>query len=109
MKKKKKGRLFWVTLTILFIVYMGLYIANSAGYYESKLSDKVKLTSESITKFENDVAQGKDVTIDDYLEKEHIDYSNKASKLGLKISEGSEKFMTKGLSKFLKVIGKLFS
>ena len=109
MKKKKKGRLFWICLVILFVIYMGLYIANSAGYYESKLSDQVKLTSESITKFENDVAQGKDVTIEDYLEKEHKDYANKASKLGLKISKSSEKIMTKGLSKFLKVIGKLFS
>ena len=109
MKKKKNSKLFWVILVILFIVYMGLYVANEAGYYESRLSDRVKLTNKSIEKFEQDVAEGKDVTIDDYLEKETKDYSNKASKLGLAISNETEKIMTKGIGKFLKVIGKLFS
>lgn len=109
MKKKKSNKFFWFILISLFVVYMGLYIANSTGYYESKLNDRVKLTNEAIQKFEKDVAQGKDVTIDDYLTKETKDYSNKASKIGLSFSKKVESFMTTGLSKFLKVIGKLFS
>ncbi len=109
MKKKKNTKLFWFILISLFVVYMGLYIANMSGYYESRLSKRVKLTNESIQKFEKDVAQGKNVTIDDYLEKETKDYSNKVSKLGLNVSEKVEGFMTTGLSKILKVIGKLFT
>ncbi len=109
MKKKKSQKLLWFILISLFVIYMGLYIANSTGYYESKINDRVKLTNETIRKFENDIANGKDVTIDDYLEKETKDYSNKASKLGLNISQKVEEFMTTGLSKMLKVIGKLFT
>lgn len=109
MKKKKGKGLFWFILGSLFVVYMGLYIANSTGYYESKLNERVELTNKSIKKFEKDIADGKDVTIEDYLEKENKDYSNKASKLGLSISKKTESFMTEGLAKVLKVIGKLFT
>ena len=109
MKKKKSNKLFWFVLISLFVVYMGLYIANSTGYYESKLSERVTLNNKAIARFEKDVASGKDVTIDDYLERENKDYSNKMSKLGLNISNKCEDFMTKGLSKFMKVVGKLFS
>lgn len=109
MKKKKKNRFFWIILISLFVVYMGLYIANSTGYYESKMNNQVRLTNESIKRFEKDIAAGKNVTIDDYLEKEHIDYSNKVSKLGLNISNETEEIMTKGLGGLFKIIGKLFS
>ena len=99
MKKKKSNKLFWFILISLFVVYMGLYIA----------SDRVTLNNKAIERFEKDVASGKNVTLDDYLERENKDYSNKISKLGLNISNKCEEFMTKGLSRFLKILGKLFS
>ena len=109
MKKKKNNKLFRLILLSLFIVYIGLYIANETGYYESKLNNKVRLTNESIIQFEKDVEDGKNVTIEDYLKDETVDYSNKVSKLGLKFSKTTEDFMSDGLSKIFKVLGKLFS
>ena len=104
MKKKKNNKLFRLILLSLFIIYIGLYIA-----YESKLNNKVRLTNESIRQFEKDVEDGKNVTIEDYLKDETVDYSNKVSKLGLKFSKTTEDFMSDGLSKIFKVLGKLFS
>ena len=109
MKKKKNQKIFWVILISLFVVYMGLYIANTTGYYESKLNNQVHLTNEAIKKFESDVSKGKDVTIEDYLEKEAKDYSNNISKLGVNLSEKVETLMNKGLKNFFEILGKLFS
>lgn len=109
MKKKKKNNLFWIILIGLFIMFIGLYIANATGYYESKMAGRVKLTNESIKRFENDIAAGKNVTLEDYLEEESKDYSNKASKLGLKFSKATESIMADGLGSIFKILGKLFS
>ena len=42
--EKKKTNWFIKLLTILFIIFMGLFIASESGYYEAKLSEKVVLT-----------------------------------------------------------------
>ncbi len=109
MKKKKNSKLFWLILGGLFVVFVGLYISNQTGYYESKLANKTKITAEAINKFEKDVAEGKDVTIDQYLEKQTVDYSNSATKLGQNISSGVEDFMNEGIGRLFKVLSKLFS
>lgn len=109
MKKKKNTKVFWFILICLFVVYIGLYISNETGYYESKMNNKVKLTNEAIQKFEKDIADGKDVTMEDYLVRESYDYSNKASKAGLKFSNFTESFMSDGISQIFKVLGKFFS
>ncbi len=109
MKEKKKHR-FWIFLLILsLIIYGGLYIANISGYYETSISKKTILTNENIKKFEQDIKSGKEVNINDYYEKNKKDYNNAVSKAGIKFSNGVEKFMTKGLSATLKLLGKLFS
>ena len=53
MKKKKNW--FLRLLTILFIIFIGLYIASISGYYEASLGNKVALTDEAIKRFEQDV------------------------------------------------------
>ncbi len=60
MKKGKNNKLFRLILLSLFIIYIGLYIANETGYYESKLNNKVRLTNESIRQFEKDVEYTKE-------------------------------------------------
>ena len=109
MKKKKNSKLFWLCLGSLFIVFCGLSIANKTGYYESRLNDRVTLTNEAIKKFERDISQGKDVSLNNYFEKEKIDYSNKISNAGLTFSKGVEDVMNDGLKNTFKVLSKLFS
>ena len=72
---KKNNNWFFKILTILFIIYVALFIANQTGYYEKTIRDKTFLTEEKMHEFEQDVADNKVIDIINYLpEKE--DYSN---------------------------------
>ena len=55
------------------------------GYYEYTSSKKNVLTEEAIKKFEEDVKSGKEIIASNYIEEEK-DYKNKASKIGIEIS-----------------------
>ena len=73
--KKKRGNLFFRILTILFIIYVALFIVQQTGYYDKTVRDQTLMTEEKIKQFESDVAQNKAVDVINYLpEKE--DYSN---------------------------------
>ncbi len=107
MKKSNSAKFFWYPLTMLFIIFIALYIALESGYYETKISEKTHLTQEKIQEFETDIQNGVAVDIKDYLEDDYIDYSSKMSKAGVKVSQGIEEFMTDGLNHLFKVLDTL--
>ena len=109
MKKKDPNRYFWRPLIILFIVFTALYIAMESGYYTSNLGKKTELTQEKILEFEADIKEGKEIDINDYIPNEFIDYGSKTSKMGMNLSNRTEKFMTKGIGEIFKILGSLFS
>lgn len=106
MKKKKRNPLLIITI-ILFGVYTALYYMASAGYYDYKEYNKMVVTEEAMKRFESDIQEGKDITINDYITTDYKDYSNKISDLGLKTGESLEKFMTEGLGGFFKIVSRL--
>ena len=61
-----------------------------------------------LKKFENDVNEGKNVSLKDYVIDEQVDYTNKVSNIGYNIGNTIEKFMNEGIKKTLKVISALF-
>lgn len=109
MRKENKYRYFWRSLFILFIVYVALFISVENGYYERQNAKTTVLTEQKIREFESDVKNNKEVDIKDYLEEEHQDYSSKTSKIAVKLSNGLEKIMTKGISSTITVLKELFS
>ena len=109
MKKKDPNRFFFRILIILIIAFGAISIAMKSGYYDSKLRKNIELTEEAINKFENDVKEGKEIDAKEYLSDEYSDYSNKMSKLGMSLSNSTEKFMTRGIGDLFKFISKLFS
>lgn len=109
MKNKKGTKMFFFVLFILFIIYVGLYVASVSGYYESKLQRRTYLTNEEIKKFENDLKMGKDVSLKKYISNKDFNYNNKISKAGLSFSSNVEKFMSVGIVKILDVFKKLFT
>ena len=109
MESKKKGSSFLKILTILFILYLSLTIAISSGYYEAKLSEKTTITDEAMKRFEEDVKEGKNVDIKDYLTEVKKDYSNGATKLGIDFSMLVEKFMSKGIDEMVNIFKILFT
>lgn len=108
MKKKKRNPILIITI-MLFGVYMALYYMAETGYYEYKEYNKMILTEEAMKRFENDIKEGKDVTVENYITTSYKDYSNKISSLGLKAGESLENFMTKGIGGVFSVVTKLVS
>ena len=109
MKMKNNSGLFWWALGILFVVYLGYLMALESGYYQSKVEQKTILTEEKIEEFEEDIKNGKELDIKDYVVSDYKDYSSPLSKAGQKISLGVENFITKGIGEFVSVVSKLFT
>lgn len=95
---KKKNNWFKKLLIIALIIFMGLYISSISGFYESTLSNKVALTDKAIKEFEEDVINGKNVDVTTYITNKKVDYSNKFTESGEKISEAITKILTEGFS-----------
>ena len=106
MKKKKNW--FLRLLTILFIIFIRLYIASISGYYEASLGNKVALTDEAIKRFEQDVIEGKTVDVEDYILEERVDYSNTFTDAGDKLTESVQKVLTEGIGGIWDAIKVLF-
>ncbi len=90
-------RAFWITLAILFAIFITLYISQATGYYEFEQYKKTELTKEKIEQFEKDVKEGKDIKIENYMETVKTDYNNKATKIGIKMSNTIKKWVKGGI------------
>ncbi len=86
---------------VLIVSFFSLYFTTLGGYYEYSLSKKNILTEEAIMRFEEDVKAGKEIIASNYIE-EDKDYSNKATKLAMKISN----FISETYDKTMKFIFK---
>ena len=106
--KKKPSRHFFRILNVLFLLFITIYIAMNFGYYESRMSDKAKLTEDNIKRFENDVKEGRTIDINSYIVEEEKDYSNSVTKAGNAVSQTVSTFMTDGLNGIFDILKKLF-
>ena len=95
--------------SILIIEYIVLYIASSTGYYEYRNYKKMTLTEEQITKFEEDIKEGKEIDLEEYIVKEDNNYDNKISKLGRRLSFTISDTFTNLLSKTFRAISKFIT
>lgn len=87
-------KLFVIVLIVGFLI---MFFSSSSGYYEYELNKKSNLTQESILKFEQDVKDGKEIDINDYLVEDKKDYSNSFSNIGLNISNKIGTLFSKGV------------
>lgn len=84
---------------IIIILMIGLYFSYQNGYYDKYMREKINLTNQNIEKFEQDIKDFKDVTINDYLE-EDKSYATKTSNMSLKVSDKLENVINESI-KFL--------
>lgn len=104
MKMKVKELIKFGVLVVM-ILFFSLYFTTMNGYYEVNQSKKSTLTQEAIERFENDVSEGKEIIAKNYLEEE-VDYNNKASKIGLRLSNYVEKGFNKMMNAIFKAVEK---
>ena len=80
------NRIFRYIFILLLITYLTLYFSFQAGYQNYENRQKNVLTEEKIKQFEEDVKNGKNIKVEDYLEDTYVDYSNSMSRFGKKVS-----------------------
>lgn len=97
-------RLFYITLGILFLIFICILSASTSGYYEYTNSKKTEFTESKIKEFEKDIENGKNININNYIKNNNKDYSNKITRLGDSISDfifNSVNFVLKGSFKLI--------
>lgn len=89
---------------IIFILIVFLFLFNFGGLiYKNKITKKKELTEEQIKKFEQDIKDGKQIDIDEYVVKEN-NYQNRVTKYNSDISHMIEKIFRKLFEHFIKKI-----
>ncbi len=88
---------------ILFICFVILYCTSMAGYYEYQQRQRVVLTEEKIKQFEEDIKNGRNIDIDDYVQEQET-FQHASKRMGLKISEVISKYTRKGIENTFKML-----
>lgn len=107
MKKDKKNKLYKFIFYVFFISFLVIYFSELTGYYEYTNYKKAALTEEQIKKFEEDVKNGTEVDINEYLVVDTKKYNNTLSNLASKLSDGISKLVNNGVEYTFKYISKL--
>lgn len=107
MKKDKKNKIFSRIIIVLFVIYITIYISQLTGYYEYKNYQKMVLTKEQIKQFEQDVKDGKNVKLNDYVVNTNKYYQTRLSKAGLDLSNIISHLVQKGISSSFDFLVKL--
>src|SRR5574344_528768 len=100
------GYILKICTLILISTFLVIYLSQATGYYAYANYEKTNLTEEGIKHFEQDVADGKKIDVNNYLNNK-VDYSTKLSSAGLKISNTIGKYIKDGITYVFKKINKL--
>ena len=107
MKIYKKYKIYKFIFMVFFISFIVVYFSELTGYYEYQNHKKSTLTEEKIKQFEKDVAEGKEVDINDYVVVEEKNYNNGLSKLTSKLSDGISNLVESGVENTFKFLSNL--
>ena len=87
-------------LSFIFVLFILLFLSLYMGrYYTSYYDNQKTLTDDAIKRFEDDIKNGKDISLDNYIVEEK-NYNNSVSKMGLKVSN----YIEKGFGKILRYL-----
>ena len=105
-KKNKKiaSKIFWKLFLIILTGFTAIYISEATGYYEFEQHNKKVLTEEKIKQFESDIANGKNIDINNYVIEDKTNYESKISKIGEKMSDEVEDIVVGGLNATFKFL-----
>lgn len=94
-------------MSILFAIFITLYISQATGYYDYEQYKRIELTKEKIAQFEKDIKEGKEINVKNYLDTVKYDYNNSAARSGLKISNFIQDSVRIGIDGILSFFGLL--
>lgn len=105
--KKVLTKVFKKAFLIIFIGFSAMYISQATGYYEFEQYNKKVLTEEKIKEFEQDIKNGKNIDVNNYVVKENKNYESKISKIGDELSSYVESVVVSGLNTTFKYLNNL--
>lgn len=105
----KDGKGFRLTLLILFLIYITIYISQATGYYDYQQYKNVELTKEKIQEFEQDIKEGKQIDIKDYLTDTKHSYHNGVSQMGLRFSKTISLYVRRSINEIFNFFEKLLT
>lgn len=107
-KKSILNKIFWRIFLALLFGFMALYISISSGYYEFQEHKQVALTNEKIKEFEEDIKNGKNINIKDYIDEKEVSFENTLSDTGVFLSEKVENILENGLDSTFNFLSSVF-
>ena len=102
-----KKFIFKSIFVIFFIAFIITYAIGESGYYEYQLSNKRILTEEQMKKFEEDVKNGEDIDLNDYVVDTTKDYSNKFTSFVTDVSLTANNYIKKTIESLFTAVGKM--
>ena len=100
-------KIFHGIILFLFLSFLVLYFAQAGGYYEDLNKKKTTLTEEKIKEFEEDVKNGKEIKVENYVVNMKKNYDNKVSSFGLFTSKVFAKYFKKSMNAIFGGIDKM--
>lgn len=88
-----------VITLLLFIIFVTLFFASYTGYYDYENKKQTELTQTQIERFEQDVKNGVNLDLEDYIKKPSNGYQNVLSKIGSKCSKTISKSVSTTVNK----------
>lgn len=99
--------MFKLLFGIIFISFLISYIIGESGYYEYNLRNKSVMTKEAMEKFEDDLKDGKDVRMEDYVVNTTKNYTSKLTTGTNRISTSFNSFLKRGIESVFKIASRL--
>lgn len=104
---KKKNKIFKFIFYLFFISFLVIYFSELTGYYEYQNYQRKEFTQQQIKKYEEDIKNGKEVDINEYLAVDTRKYNNNLSKFASKLSDNISNIVNSGVEYTFKYISKL--
>ena len=101
-----KDNFFKFALLTLFLIFIALYYSSNSGLIDYQARNKTVLTEEKIKQFEEDVKNGKEIDINDYVSNINRNYQTKLSQAGLNVSNTISKVVKTGVDNIFRYIDK---
>ena len=106
-QKEVLTKIFKKIFIFLLISFSAIYLSEATGYYEVANYKKRVMTEDNIKKFEQDLKDGKNIDVKDYVLDDQKNYSSKISKLGNSMSNQIEKYVVFGLNNTFKFLNNI--
>lgn len=103
--KKRATKVSKLVLYLLVIIFIIIFVSDQNGFNVYKNYKRTMMTEEGIKRFEEDVALGNSIDVENYLAEEK-DYSNNISKTSVMLSNNISSCLRRGIVKMFELITK---